>query len=433
MQYERDPPPLTQIGSELGVGFVGECSVQKEADRIRVIFQLIDAVSDEHLWAEEYDRDLTTQHLLEINSDIASRVAGSLQTVILPEERTRIDRLPTPSITAHDAYFLARHYLEDLTSVSEAVRFFELAIEEDPTFALAHSGLAMAYDYRSSTGGIYPREGWVLAEQSAHTALELDSALAEAYAVLGDARMIRWEWPGAEEAFQRAIELRPSYAIAHQWYSILLIAQGRIEEALTEAQVAVEVNPRVGGSLGGQAIRMFQARRYDEALSLFEEALSLTGGGGLVEWWASWAFAFSGEMERSFELAGGALELGGDSVPGQGLTAGVHALAGNGDAAREILQDLEALYDERSPEGDYVDPAAFWPAYVVLGELDSAFAWLEQGVEAGSWATLYLGIGPWADPLRDDPRYQALLDRIGLGHLGSRFDSLAAAAPGGGR
>ncbi|MFC1574902.1 hypothetical protein ACFL3Z_02360 [Gemmatimonadota bacterium] len=157
-QYEQNPPSVTQIGAELGVGYVGECSVQKEADRIRVTFKLIDAVTDEQVLAEDYDRDLTTQHLLEINSDIASRVAESLEAVILPTERTRIESLPTTSLSAHDSYFLARHYLEDVPTLWEAVRFFELAIEEDPTFALAHSGLALAYDALSATGGILPPE-----------------------------------------------------------------------------------------------------------------------------------------------------------------------------------------------------------------------------------------------------------------------------------
>ena len=132
------------------------------------------------------------------------------------------------------------------------------------------------------------------------------------------------------------------------------------------------------------------------------------------------------------EAAGDALEAGMDSITGRGLAAGIHALAGDVDAAKGILQDLEALHLERLSEGGYVDPSVFWPAYAALGELDSAFAWLQEGVKAGSWATVYLGVSPWADPLRNDPRYQTALDQIGLGHLKARFDSLAAAPPYGG-
>jgi TolB-like protein/Tfp pilus assembly protein PilF len=426
MQYEKDPPPLTQIGSELGVGFVGECSVQKDADRIRVIFRLIDAVRDELLLAQEYDRDLSPQNLLEINSDIASGVAGNLQAVIQPEERARIDRLPTQSLTAHEAYFLGRHHLEEGISLPEAVRFFELALEEDPGFALARSGLAMAYDLMASTSGISARRGWSLAEQSALRALEIDSTLAEPYTVLADARMIRWDWDGAEEAFRRAIALQPSYAEAHQYYSILLIAQGRIEEALAQGQIAVAVNPRVGGSVAGQAIRLFSARRYEEALPLFEEASRISGRATITRWWASWCYAFAGQTDEALETAREALIAGADSVTVQSLVAGIHAVSGQQLLAREILQRLESSYRGEIPEGRSVDPASLGVLYALLGDPDSAFPWLELAVERGSWSAVYLGVGPWIDPLRDDPRYQAILDRIGLGHLKARFDSIAA-------
>ncbi|MFC1574901.1 tetratricopeptide repeat protein [Gemmatimonadota bacterium] len=272
-----------------------------------------------------------------------------------------------------------------------------------------------------------------MAEREANRAIEEDSTNAEAYAVLGDVRMIRWDWLGAEEAFRRAIDLRPSYATAHQWYSILLVAQGRIEEALTEGQIAVEVNPRVGGSLSGQAIRLLNARRYDEALSLFDESLSLSASSGLItRLWASLAYALSGQSLRAIELAQSALEAGADSVTYRGLLAGIHSLAGDVDLAQEILRDLEDLHTQRLTDGESVPPSTFWPAYAVMGDLDPAFAWLEEDVKEGSWGTVYLGVSPLVDPLRSDPRYQTALDQIGLGHLKERFDSLAGVPPSGG-
>jgi TolB-like protein len=428
-RYEQDPPPITQIGSELGVGFIGECTVQKEVDRIQVIFRLIDASSDEQIWAEEYYRDLTTQDLLEINSSIASGVASRLRTAILPEERAMIERLPTHSVAAHDAYFLARHYLEDAGTGQEAVRFFQQAIRVDSTFALAFSGLAQAYDILSSTGAFDPQEGWSLAEDAAIKAIELDGTLSEPYTVLGDVYLVRWDWARAEEAFLRAIELQPGNPIAHQWYSIMLTAQGRIEEGLREAALAVEYNPRVAGSVGGLGVRLLMARRCGEALPAMADARRLGEGGGLNPFWIFWGYLLCGQPEQALAAAERVLEVSGDSIWFGGLVASNQAEQGDYDAARETLRHLELRFRDRQAEGEFVDPFVFWYPYAVIGELDSAFRWLHEAVETKSYGTVYTGVAPWSDPLRGDPRFQEVLEEIGLGHLKDRFDSLAVKSP----
>jgi len=244
MRYKGTDEGITSIGAELGVGTILEGSVRKAGDRVRITVQLIDVATQEHLWSEAYDRDL--EDLFAIQREIAEQLAEELRVQLLPDERTQLDRLPTGNQEAHTLYLRGRHAWNQWTEEgleAAAERFLEAA-SVDPDYGLAYAGLADTYSLMAHLGYMLPEEAYPLAEEAAKNALAVDSTLAEAHSAIAMIRVIfDGDLPGAEEALQRAIDLDPNCAMAHHWYSLVLGATGRAEEALQESQRALELDP----------------------------------------------------------------------------------------------------------------------------------------------------------------------------------------------
>ncbi|HEY7679285.1 MAG TPA: protein kinase, partial [Terriglobia bacterium] len=244
MRYKHSGKGIDQIGRELGVDYILEGSVRREAGRVRITAQLIQVRDQTHLWAENYERALTDVFALQ--SDVSRRVADSLAVQLLPAGHAALARAPTMSPEAHEAYLKGRFYWNQRTrdSLLKGLEYFRRATELDPNYALAYAGLADSYAILASNGHSPPAEVMPKAGQAANKALEIDETLAEAHATLG---MIEWgsEWDfaAAEREFKRAIELRPSYAYAHQWYGMLLGGLGRLEEGRAELQEARQLDP----------------------------------------------------------------------------------------------------------------------------------------------------------------------------------------------
>jgi serine/threonine-protein kinase len=431
-QYAVDPAGTDVIASALGVGFVGECSVQKHGDQIRLIFQLLDGVTGGQLWAEQYDRDLTAVNLFDIQSDLSQQVASQIGAVLTPDEQIRIGDVPTENLEAYEAYLLGRYHLgrrDDLVgAMSEAVRYFQLAIQQDPDLAVAHAGLAGAYGVKGTAGFNDPRESRPLAERWAGSALALDSTIAEARLWMALLRQEVSDWGEVEKEIRRAIQLSPNDPMAHKLLADLLLVQGRIEEGLREGRAEVALDPLSSSTLAAQARRSLHSRRYDEAVELGEALRTRDPGNITAGWHLALSLILGGQSDQVRGLLSGAASAPSSMGPMESAGAAlIFGLMGMADSARVYLD--EAL----SRSGDeYLDPGVVWPTYAALGEFDEAFAWLEQGLEVGAYSNAFVGVNPLADPLRDDPRFQAILDRIGLGHLKKRFDSLAAADPRGG-
>jgi TolB-like protein/Tfp pilus assembly protein PilF len=429
LRYADTPPATSVIASELGVGFIGECSVQKYGDQIRLIFQLLDGRTGSHVWAGDFNRLLNAENLFDIQSDIAQQIAHAVGVELTEDEQTRNEDPHTESLEAYEAYMRGRYHFnrrdDPAESFPEAVRYFQTAIELDPELAEAHAALAGAYALMAAWGLGDPREIGPQAERWARSALAIDSTVAEAHLWLAGRRWISdWNWEEAEKGFQRASELSPNDPWVHRAYMELLLGQGRIEEGLLEMRIATALDPLSSPTLQSQARAVFFSRRYEGASDLVEILLTRDP----ENWSAAWAFAlsslFGGHPEQVERLLPDRFGDSAEMSPSlQAHHAVVLSLVGEADRAKEQIEGALSRW-----EGEFFDPRPLWQAYAALGEKDGAFFWMERSVEVHSTHIAFLGVTPFADGLRDDPRYQALLDRIGLGHLKERFDSLAAAA-----
>jgi serine/threonine-protein kinase len=433
-QYAVDPPATEVIASALRVGFVGECSVQKYGDQIRLIFQLLDGVTGGQLWAEQYDRDLTAVNLFAIQSDLSQQVASEIGAILTPDEEARIEAKPTENLEAYEAYLLGRYHLgrevDLLSGSSEALRYFEIAVERDPNLADAHAGLAWTYYTLLSLGIRDPRETWPLVERWARSALAIDSTVSKAHLLLARQHLVwTWDWEEAERRVHRVLELDPNDPEGWRTKVDLRLAQGRIEEGLREANRAAALDPVSSRTLYLQARWALLSRRYEEATPLSEVLVTRDPENALAAWYLVQSFFLGGHPEevnqlptRDSEMVARYLE-----EPSAPLALKL-SLAGEADSARVMIERVVTSLGEVDR-----DPVGVWPTYAILGEKDEAFRWMERTIQVLSPSARHIGVDPLADPLRDDPRYQAILDRIGLGHLKSRFDSLAAADPRRGR
>ena len=409
MKYKGTSKGVGEIGKELDVGSILEGSLRKMGNKIRVTTQLIDVSQDKHLWAQNYDRELTD--VFEVQSDIARQVSEALRTRILPNEVARIRRAPTKDLQAYELYLKGKQYWAErsVESLKESVRCFEIAIEKDPTFALAYAGLSNSYGVMISYGHIAGSEGISIMERSVTRALELDPDLAEAHAGLGSLSAYRWDWARCEAEFRRSIELNASYATAHQWLSVYLCNMLRLDEALEEMERAHELDPLsliIVSALG--VVRHFR-REYKEAEALHKMALSMDPSfqPGLLNLSAVYMqeskrdeyIALLPRLEESYK--------GADAMNATKAT-GLYWLGRSAEAEPLLQRAIE--YWQKTKVGAF-DIAG---AYMINGQVDDAFHWLEVAYGERSWPLTSIAVDPYWDPIRGDPRYTDLVRRTGL-------------------
>jgi TolB-like protein/Tfp pilus assembly protein PilF len=407
--YKSSPDDLPQIAQRLGVSNVLEGSVQKAADHVRVSVQLINAATDAHLWAETYDRNLTD--IFAVESEIAKTIADTLQAKLSGSEKNALVQRPTVSTEAYELYLKGRYFWNKRTAgdFQRAIGYFQEAIDKDPRFALAYAGVADTYVLMSGYAAASPKDSLPKAKAAAQKALELDNSLAEAHASLGQA-VFAYDinFSEATREFQRAIELNPNYATAHQWYGEGVLAPLRqFEAAIKEMHRALELDPLsviINADLGGV---LFNARRYDEAIGQLRKTLEMDPGFYYAHWNMGEVLEMKGLTNEAMAEYKKAIALDPDPLP-QALLGHIYATSGRRDEALAMLDQLRRISKER-----YVSPYNFSLIYVGLGQKEEAIRFLEQTYEDRDGYNLaFLQIDQFLDPLRGDPRFEALVQKV---------------------
>jgi tetratricopeptide (TPR) repeat protein len=263
---------LPQIARELNVDAVVEGAVEFAGDHVRITAQLVDASTDQHIWAEEYDRELTNVLLLQ--SEVASDIAKQIDLKLTPQQRERLVTEARPVVPeAYQAYLLGRYYWNKRTAdgLAKSGQYFQDAIKKDPNYAVAYSGLSDYFAFLTLIGGpeiLPPTQAMTQAKSAAVRALQLDNSLAEAHASMGHVlHNYDWDFAGAEREFKRAIELNPNYSTVHHWYAHLLMQTGRVNESLDEAKRALDLDPLSPFVNNGLVRQYYLARQYDKAVA----------------------------------------------------------------------------------------------------------------------------------------------------------------------
>ncbi len=413
LQYAEDPPATNVIATDLGVGFVGECSVQKYGSQIRLIFQLLDGRTGGQVWADDYDRELTAGNLFDIQSDIAQQIASAMRVVLDPEDQTRIAARPTENTEAHSFYMRGRFFWNKRTEEGfrQAIEYFEQALEEDPSYALAYAGIADSYNFLGWQDLLPSEEVYPLARSAAERALMVDETLSEAHASLAYVKLLYdWDWPSAEEGFRRALELNPDYAEARQWYAEYLAYMGRHDESIAEANRAKMLDPLSLGINHNLGLILYEARHFDLAIEEYQNVLQMDPDFVITHAYLGLAYAEKGMFDDALDEIQKAIDL----TEGQsGLylsTLGfIYASMGKVDEAGETLEELLELSKHR-----YVAPVSIAIIYGNIGQTDRAFEWMEEGYGVRDDYLMGLRVDPRFDSLRSDTRFPELLLRMGL-------------------
>lgn len=394
-----------QIASQLDVDALVTGRVTQNGDLVNVQVELIDAASDRQLWGTRYEG--TVHDLVRIQDDISASLHKLLRVPPSREEEHFARGAMTRDPEAYRSYMIARRLTNDRKSSSlrKALEFYAEALKRDPQFALAHAGVAEAYIVLVSNRGIDVRKGYAQALAAAERAEQLDPYSAEVQTLLSDIyAYYKWDWETAERHFRKAIELNPSYVTARHWYGSLLSNLGRHDEAMQQIRIAQQLDPGSPRFIAAEARFLFAARRLDEAERLIKRSLELNPKNG-----NSW------DQLASIHLAQGRVD---ESVaafqkslnPELAKKVGNAYASGGYRAVRLVILDNLA---QRAKAGRYVSPADWAIAYARLGDMDGAYRWLEVMYEERSETLLRIRHPSW-DPIRKDPRYPALMKKIGL-------------------
>jgi TolB-like protein/Flp pilus assembly protein TadD len=408
MQYKGVHRPLPEIARELNVDAVVEGSVLRSGDRVRITAQLIRAATDEHLWAESYDRDL--RDVLGLQREVARDIAQEVRVKLTPQEERRLaSRLPVnPEV--HDVYLQGRYHFNKGTEreLKTAIEYFERAIAREPSYALAYAGLADCYG-ALATDYAPPREVMPKAKAAALKALELDETLSEVHMSLGRVYYFYdWDWAATEREAKRAIELNPNNADAHDLYGMYLVTLGRSEQAMTEFERAHELDPLSAGILADKVLWTWAGRRYDLAIENGRKAIQTEPSFAPSHAALALAYAQTGHFAEAIVEADTAHRLD-DSPLTASMRANVYALAGRRTEAERALGEIREEMKRR-----YSCSYEVATVYVLLGQKDRAFEWFQKAYDARSDCMVLLKMDPRLDSIRSDPRYQELVRRVGF-------------------
>jgi prepilin-type processing-associated H-X9-DG protein len=410
------PQDVRAIGVFLGASVVLEGTVRRSGDQLRITAQL-SSTDDGHLvWSQRYDR--TLHDVFAVQDEIARTIVNTLRATWFADLSEPLSHRYTDNVKAYGLYLRGRHAWNKRTqdSVQDGIGFFERAIAEDASYALAYTGLADSYalqvDYRSMPVA----EGFERAKTYARKAIAIDDALAEAHASLAWSMFIYdWDWDGADREFRRAIDLDPGYATAHQWYAFSLSAQGRLDEALVESHTALELDPASVSVRRSLAHVYYYVRRYDQAVHHIEHAIAQDPTAGENYRLLGLFLALEERFDEAERVLRDAVDLAGAGIYPLATLAYVLARKGGYAEARTILAELT-----HRASRDYVSPVAIAMSCLGLRDWDGVMDALERAfTERRGWLA-YLAVNPILDAVRDEARFQAMVRRMALDRRGQQ-------------
>ena len=410
MRFKNSQLSAPEIASTVHVDALVEGSVIRDGSRIRVTAQLIRAATDEHFWSETYDREL--QDILVLESDVAQSIASRIEVTLTGNEHARLARVRPVSPEVYEDYLKGSFVLDkstDRAGLEQSAALFQKAIDRDPTFAPAYLGLASAYGGLSTIfiGGP-PAMFRPKRMAAVRKALELDPDLADAHLVLANAEREEWHWAEAEREYRRALEINPNHASAYGSMAEWLLCQGRIDEALQWAQRGRELDPL---AVTGQDIGwiFFMGRRYDDAVHELRVAASIRPDDVFTLWDLGSALIADGKPEDAIPPLEKAVAVSHRSPGALAMLIRAYAHSGQRNEALQLLTELQ-----RRKQAGYVPAGAFIQAYLALDDREQAFIWLDKAYQEHSNILQFLKVHPYFDLIRNDPRFQDLLARVGL-------------------
>jgi TolB-like protein/Tfp pilus assembly protein PilF len=411
MRYKGAGKPLREIAEELGVDYLIEGSVIPAGDQVRITAQLIHATTDTNLWAENYDERL--EDILSVQGRVALAVAQQVQVQLSPRETELLAGGSTVDARAYPLYLQGRFEWNRRTKegFERSLDLYEEALRIDPDFARAHAGLADAYNLLGEYSYLPPAEAFPAAKRAALRALELDDMLGEAHAALGETlHYYDWDLAASEEQFRKAIEYSPGYATAYQWYAELLTNMARFEESLVHAEKAVELDPHSPIMRYEVTLNYHFSKRYERAVEQALRDIERDPDFWVHRWGLAALYSHLERHDEAIEAGRDAVRMSGNGPWSLCSMGWILARAGQVDEARKIDAELEARAQE-----EFITPFRRSTIHIALGDLDRAFELLEEAIEVRDPQTVLVNVWPAFGPIRDDPRLQALMRRMGLG------------------
>jgi len=412
-RFKNTAEQIPDIAKQLGVAAILEGSVRKAGDKVRVHVQLIDAEKDAHLWAERYDRQL--DDIFEVESDIAGKIAEALQATLTGAERRAITGRPTKSTEAHELYLKGRYQWRNFYAPGyERVReYFEQAVALDTSYAPAYCGLSLYYAW-AAANAIFPPDVWPLAEEYVRKSLSLDDTWPEAYNSLAAVEVYyKRNWPAAEHAFQRGMELDPNFGDLHSHYGMCLSYLGRFDEAIAQTERAIQLDPFFPGTNVHYGTLLFFSRQYDRAAAQLAKTLDLYPDYAAAHEYFGDVCAKRGMSHEAITHWCSALNLNGRSEDARVLEQTFKA-AGFDAAVRTLGESQLEELDAKRARGEYVAAAHYVFVHLKRGQLEDALALLPKMAEEPDWFALQMRVNPMLDPLRSDPRFGEILDTVTL-------------------
>jgi len=405
--FKSAPENLPQIAKQLGVTNILEGSVQKAADQVRVNVQLINAITDAHVWADTYDRKLTD--IFAVESEIAKNIAETLQARLSGSEKTSIAKTPTVNPEAYELYLKGRFFWNKRTGTDlrKAIDYFNQAIAKDPNYALAYVGLADSYLLLSSYAAVSPAESLPPARSALKKALELDDSLAEAHASFGLLTTLELDLHRALDELKRAVELKPNYATAHHWLALAHLTLAQFDSAISEAKRAIELDPLSLVINADTSWIYFSARRYDEAEAQVRKTLEIGPQFFLAHYYLGEVLQFKAHLSEAIAEFQKAFELNNDPYS-LAMLGQAYGRNGQRDEAQKILARLN-----EEAKSHYVAPYALALVQIGLGDKDRAIEELDHAYREQETNYLFgIKVDPMLDDLRGDPRFEALVRRV---------------------
>jgi len=390
---------IRQIGRQLGVDNLLEASVQVIGNRLRITPKIINVADGSQVWSSQYDRQM--EDVFAIQDEIAREIVKALKITLLGEKEAPLIRSYTADSEAYQAYLKGRFYWNKRTAegTRKSIEYFEQAIEKDPSYALAYVGLADAYIIQGEWQHLPAKEAFPKAREAALKALEIDDSMGEAHTSLAAIKHdFDWDWKEAEKEYQRAIELSPSYATAHQWYGEFLTLMGRFDEGLKEIKRAQELDPL---SLIMNAIEgwfYWAARDYDKGINQCQKTLEMDPDFSPAHGYLCWNYIGKGMYEEALSEA--------QKLGDQYSIAAIYAMMNRQEEARRSLANIL-----KHPQAREADIATI---YLLLGENGEAWKWFEKAYNERSRLLIFLKVDFTYDNFRSDPRFRALLKKVGF-------------------